>query len=159
MWLSSIYRIQHDDDSKDNCKDLFVIHCQEENDRKFLRLHGDDDFLMLRSLSNEFPISTLQSAADCFRMGSTISQFPQLCELLTPPMSSVEDSEATYSSWNSLSFGEDDNALGELPVDANRNIDADGDNLNCQKAQMLTTNDLLWPKQPSMPSWETLTLP
>ena len=47
------------------------------------------------------------------------------------PFSSVEDSEPTYSSINSLNTDEDDNTFDELPADVNAVTDDDEDDLIC----------------------------
>ena len=71
----------------------------------------------LNSLSNEFLTATIQSATDCFQLGRTINQFGRSCLLSTQTLSSVEGSEPTYSSINSLNNNEDDDALKELHDD------------------------------------------
>ena len=107
------YRIQHDDNPNDTCIDFYPIHCQQGNDSKVLRLHNDGEKFALNSLSNEFPSTTIQSATDCFRLGRTINQFRRFCLPSTQSLSSVEDSEPTYNSINSLNTSEDDNAFEE----------------------------------------------
>ena len=73
------YRIQHDDNPNDTCKDFYPIHCGQGNDNKVLRLHNDGENFTLNSLSNELPTATIQSATDCFRLGRTVNQFRRLC--------------------------------------------------------------------------------
>ena len=107
------YRIQHDDNPNDTCNDFYPIHCQHANDNKVLRLHNDGENFTLNSLSNGFASTTIQSANDCFRIGKTINQFRRLCLPSTQSSSSVEESEPTYSSINSLNTNEDDNAFDE----------------------------------------------
>ena len=107
------YRIQHDDNPNDTCNDFYPIHCQEGNDRKVLRFHNDVENFTLNSLSNEFPTTTFQSAIDCLRLGRTINQLRCLCLPSTLSLSSVEDSEPTYISINSLSTNEDDDVRAE----------------------------------------------
>ena len=60
-------------------------------------------------------------------MGKTINQFRHLCLPSRQSLSSVEDSELTCSSINSLNTDKDDDALDELPddVDAMTNDDED----------------------------------
>ena len=53
------YRIQHDDNPNDTCNDFYPIHCQQGNDNKVLRLHIDGEKFTLKSLSNEFPTTTI----------------------------------------------------------------------------------------------------
>ena len=96
-------------------------------------MHDDGENFTLNSLSNEFPTTTIQSAANCFRLGETINQFRRLCLPSTQSSSSVEESEPTYSSINSLDTNEDDDALAEShDADDNPFIDDDEDNFICE---------------------------
>ena len=126
------YRIQHDDNPYDTFNDFYPIHCQQGNDNKVLRFHNDVRNFMLNSLSNEFPTTTIQSAADCFRLGRTINQFRRLCLPSTQSLSSVENSETTYSSISSLNTNEDDDVLDELPDNVDAITDDNEDNLLCE---------------------------
>ena len=127
------YRIQHDDNPNDMCKDFYPIYCQQGNDKKVRRLHNDGESFTLNSLSNEFPSTTIQSATDCFRVGETINQFRRLCLPSTQCLGSAEVSQPTYSSIDSLNTNEDDDALVEphddddIPI-----IDDDEDNFICE---------------------------
>ena len=85
----------------------------------------------MNSLSNEFPTATIQTATDRFRLGKTINQFRRLCLPSVQSSSSVEDSEPAYSSINSLSTNEDDNAFDEIPDDVNAITEDDEDGLIC----------------------------
>ena len=128
------YRIQHDDNPNDTCNNLYPIHCQKAADNKVLRLHIDGENFTLNSLGNEFPTTTIQSATDCFRLGRTINQFRRLCLPSTQSLSSVEDSEPTYSSTNSLNPNEVGNTLDETQDDEDyATTDDDEDNLMCEK--------------------------
>ena len=112
------------------CNDFDPIHCQQGNNNKVLRLHNDGENFTLNSLSNEFPATTIQSATDCFRLGKTINQFRRLCLPSTQSLSSVEDSEPTYSSINSLNTNKDDDAFDEFHDDEDNAITSDDeDNL------------------------------
>ena len=127
------YRIQHDDNPNDTWNDFYPIHCQQGNDNKVLRLHNDGEKFTINSLSNEFPTTTIQSATNCFRLGRTINQFRRLCLSPTQSLSSVEDSEPTYSSINSLNTNEDDIAFDETHDNENdATTDDDEDNLICE---------------------------
>ena len=127
------YRIQHDDNPNDTCNDFYPTHCQQENDNMVLRLHIDGENFTLISLSNEFPTTTIQSATDCFRLGRTINQFRRLCLPSTQSLSSVEDSEPTYSSINSLNTNADKNAFDETyDNEDDAATDDDEDNLICE---------------------------
>ena len=127
------YRIQHDDNPNDTCNGFCPIHCQQGNENKVLRLHNDGENFTLNSLSNEFPTTTILSATDCFRLGRTINQFRRLCLPPTQSLNSVEDSEPTYSSINSLNTSEDDYALEETyDNESDAAADDDEDNLVCE---------------------------
>ena len=96
-------------------------------------MHNDGENLTLNSLSNEFPTTTIQSATDCFPLGRTVNQFQCLCLPSTQFSSSVEDSEPTYSSINSLNTSEDDNTLEETYDNEGDTAAVDDeDNLICQ---------------------------
>ena len=127
------YRIQHGDNPNDTCNDFYPIHCQQGKNNKVLRLHIDGENFTLNILSNEFPTTTIQSATDCFRLGKTINQFRRLCLPSMQSSSSIEKSEPTYSSINSVNTNEDDNSFDETQdgeVDAT--TDDDKDNLICE---------------------------
>ena len=127
------YRIQHDDNPNDACNGFYPIHCQQGNDNKFLRMHNDGENFTLNSLSNEFPTTTIQTATDFFRLGRTINQFRRLCLPSTQSLNSVEDSEPTYSSINSLNTSEDDNAFEDTYDNGgDATSDDDEDNLICK---------------------------
>ena len=96
-------------------------------------MHNDGENFTLNCRSNEFPSTTIQSATDCFRLGKTINQFRRLCLPSPQSLSSEEDSEPTYSSINSLSTNEDDDALVEVYDDGHDSItDDDEDTLICE---------------------------
>ena len=121
------YRIHHDGNPNDTCNDLFTIDCQGENDKKVLRLHNDVENFTPNSLSNKFPTTTTESATNYFTLGRTINQFRCLCLPSTQSLSSVEDSEPSYSSIFSLKTNESIEELDELPdgVDAITDDDED----------------------------------
>ena len=126
------YRYQHDNNPNDTCN-FYPFHCQQGNDTKVLRLHNYGENFTLNSLSNEFPTATIQFATDCFRLCGTINQFRRLCLTSTQSLISVEDSEATYSSMNSLNTNEDDNAFDETyDNEEDAATDDDEDNLICE---------------------------
>ena len=65
--------------------------------------------------------------------GRTMNQFRRLCLPSTQSLSSVEDSELTYSSLNSLNTTEDDNTLDETQDDEDdATTDDDEDKLICE---------------------------
>ena len=97
------YKIQHEDNPHDTCNDFYPIHRQHGNDEKFLRLQNDGESYTLNSISNIFPNWSIQSAADCFRMGKTINHFRRLRYPLSYSRILHENSDPTYSS---ISFEE-----------------------------------------------------
>ena len=94
---SVIYRIQHDKYLEDTCNDFHAIHCQQGANNKGLRLHNEGENFTSISLSNEFLTTTIQSATNCFRIGRRINLFRRLCLRSAQPLSSVENSDPTYS--------------------------------------------------------------
>ena len=92
-------------------------------------MHKQGENFTLNCLSSKLPTTTIQSATVCFRLGRTINQFRRLCLPSTQFSSSVEGSEPTYSSINSLSTNETDEVLEETPDDADAIINDDEDNL------------------------------
>ena len=95
-------------------------------------MHIDCEKFTLNGFSTEFPTTTIQSATDCFRLGRTINQFRRLCLPSTQPLSSVANSEITYSSINSLNTNEEDDLHDELPYDVYVITDDDEDDLICE---------------------------
>ena len=93
------YKINHDDTAAETCNDFYPIHCQQGKDQKTLRLHNDGENFSPNSISTDFATSSVQLAADCFRMGRTINQFQRLRRPGSPvSLSSSESSTGTYSS-------------------------------------------------------------
>ena len=92
------YKISHDDTSAETCNDFYPIHCQQGKDQKILRLQIDGENFSLNSISTDFATSSVQLAADGFRMRRTISQFRRLCRQGSPvSFSPSESSTGTYS--------------------------------------------------------------
>ena len=112
-----IYKIQHEDNPNNSCNDFYPIPCQRGTEEKVLRLQNDGETYTLNSITNEFPILSIQSAAVCFRMGKLINQFRRLCSPLASPVTLHNNSDPTYSS---ISFHEiekeEDNADPYSPV-------------------------------------------
>ena len=115
-----IYKIQHEDNPNDSCNDFYPIRCQQGNDEKVLKLQNDGETYTLNSLTNEFPILSIQSAADCFRMGKTIDQFRRMFSPLASPVTLDNDSDRTYSSINSLETEEEDHKESHPQVSGNK---------------------------------------
>ena len=96
-------------------------------------MHNDDENFTLNSVSNEFLATTIQSTTDCFRLGRTINQFRRLYLSSTQSLSSVEGSDPTYSSIDSLNTDEDDDFLVQLYDDGDDSVtDNDEGNLICE---------------------------
>ena len=98
-------------------------------------MHNDGEKITSNSLSHEFLSTTIQSATDCFRLGRTSNQFQRICLPLTQSLSSLEGSEPTYSSINSLHINEDDDAMNELYDHKEHDVAStndDEDNLICE---------------------------
>ena len=115
-----INKIQHEDNPNDSCNDFYPIRCQQGNDEKVLKLQNDDETYTLNSLTNEFPILSIQSAADCFRMGKAINQFRRLYSPLASPVTLDNDSDRTYSSMSSLETEEEDHKEAHPQVSGNK---------------------------------------
>ena len=93
------YKVSHGDTSAETFNDFYPIHCQQGKDQKILRLHIDGKKFSLNSISSDFSTSSVQLAADCFRIGRTINQFRRLCRPGSPvSLSPSERSTGTYSS-------------------------------------------------------------
>ena len=97
------YKVSHDNTSAETCNAFYPIPCQQGKDQKLLRLHNDGENFSLNSLFTDFTTSSVQLAADCFRMGRTINQFPRLCRPRSPvSLSPSESSTGTYSSISAI---------------------------------------------------------
>ena len=115
-----IYKIKHEDIPNDSCIDFYPIRCQQGNDEKVLRLQTDGETYTLISLTNEFLILSIQSVADCFRMGKTINQFRRLFLPSASPATLDNDSDITYSSISSLEIEEEDHREDHPQVSENK---------------------------------------
>ena len=92
------YKFNHDDNFAESCNDFYPIPCQQGKDQKILRLHNDRENFSLNSISTDFSNSSVQLAADCFRVGRTINQFRRLCRPRSPvSLLSSESSTGTDS--------------------------------------------------------------
>ena len=126
------YKINHDDTSAETCNDFYPIHGQQGTDQKILRLHNDGENFSLNSISTDFSTSSVQSAADCFRMGRTINQFRRLCRPGSPlSLSSSESSSGTYTSISVIetdgSEETEPSSYAERVVDEDCDIEEDED--------------------------------
>ena len=131
------YKINHDDTAAETCNDFYPIHCQQGEDQKKLRLHNDGENFSLNGISSEFATSSVQLAADCFRMGRTINQFRRLCRPGSPV--SLSSSESSTGIYSSISLIETDGTEGpgtssyaERVFHDDCNIDKDEDDYVCE---------------------------
>ena len=130
------YKINHDDTSAESCNDFYPIHCQQGKDQKILRLLNDGEYISLNSITTNFSTSSVQLAADCFRMGRTINQFPRICRPGSPvSLSSTESSTGTYSSNGVIEtdgIEEPGSSYAERVVHEDCDIDEDEDDYVCE---------------------------
>ena len=131
------YKINHDDTAAETCNEFYPIHCQQGKDQKILRLHKDGENFSLNSVSTDFATSSLQLAADCFRMGRTINQFRRLCRPGSPI--SLSPSESSTGTNSSISVIETDgieepgfSSYVERVVLEDCDIDKDEDDYLCE---------------------------
>ena len=117
-----IYRIQDNDDPNGTSTDFYPVRCQQRNNTKLLGLHTDVGNLTFNSFSSKFPITMIQSAADCFRESRTINQFWHLCLPKTPPLRSTEGFAPICSSISYLNTDEDNNPQNKLYCDNSRTL-------------------------------------
>ena len=78
------YKINQEDTAADTCNDFYPIHCQQGKDQKILRFIIDGEKFSFNSISTDLATSSVQLAADCFRMGKTINKFRRLCRPQSP---------------------------------------------------------------------------
>ena len=102
-----------------------------DNEENILRLQNDGEDFTVRSILDEFPITSIQLASDCFRMGRFINQFRQTCRPETPTSLSGNTSNTDYSSINFLSSAKDGEAIQNSLYDDSHHISTDSkdDNL------------------------------
>ena len=93
-----------------------------------LQLHNYGENFTLNSLSNDFPTTTVQSAADCFGIGRTTKKFFVLAFIAALRISRRFRSRFQF---NQFTDG-DDNLLDELSHEDDPTTDDDGDNLICE---------------------------
>ena len=82
---------------------------------------------------DDFRITSIQQASDCFRMGRFINQFRQICWPKTQSYASVDTSNIEYSSINSLNPSKHDEADSTSPGDDLNHVSTDSeyDNIVC----------------------------
>ena len=127
------YQIQHEDNPNDTCNDFYPIKYTLGNEGKLLRLQNDGEDFTVSSMLDEFPITSIQQASDCFRMGRFINQFRRICGPETQSSVSTNASNTDYSSTNSLSPSEDDTADSMSLGGESHHIstDSEDDNIIC----------------------------
>ena len=94
-------------------------------------MHNDGENFTLNNLSDKFPTTSVQFAADCFLRGMTLNQFDAYF-YFNAIRELSRGSDPTYSLINLLNTNEDDNALDELPDDGKEITDDDEGNLICE---------------------------
>ena len=70
----------------------------------FFGIFTDGDDFTVCSVLNEFPITSIQQASDCFRMGRLITHFRRISGPEIPSSAPASSSNMDYSSINSLSL-------------------------------------------------------
>ena len=128
------YQIQLEDKPNGTCNDFYPIKYKRGNEEKILRLQDDGEHFTVSSMLDEFPITSIQQASDCFfRMGKFINQFKRICGPETHSSAPVTASNTDYSSINSLSPSEDDAEDLTSPCDDSnhRGTDPEDDNIVC----------------------------
>ena len=127
------YQIHQEGNPNATCNDFYPIKYQRGNEEKMLRLQNDGDDFTVSSMLDEFPITSIQQASDCFRMGRFINQFRRICGPETQSNASVNTSNTKYSSINSPSPSEDDTADLKSPGDDSNHVstDSEEDNFVC----------------------------
>ena len=114
-------KIQHKDKANDSCNDFYPIRCQQGTDGKVLRQQNDGETYTFSSITNDFPNLSIQSAADCFRVGKMNNHLRRLFSPLAFPATLDNTSDPTYSSISSLETDKKgDNTELHPPVSENQ---------------------------------------
>ena len=127
------YQIQHENNPNDTRNDFYPIKYKGGNEGKLLKLQNDGEDFTVSTMLNEFPITSIQRASDCFRMGKFINWFRRICGPETQSSASVTASNTDYSSINSLSPSEDDATDSTSSGDDSNHVSSDpeDDNFVC----------------------------
>ena len=143
------YQIQHEDNPNDTCNDFWPIKYKRGNEEKTLRLQNDGEDFTVSSMLDEFLITSVQQASDCFRMGKFINQSRQTCGSETQSDASVNSSNAGYSSIDSLSPSKDDTADSTSPGNDSHHLSTDpgDDNFVCDNSHQADQARLCQAKQ------------
>ena len=121
------YQIQHEDNPNDTCNAFYPIKYKRDTEEKLLRVQNDGEDLTISSILDDFPILSIEQVSDCFRMGKFIKQFRQICGPDAPSSVSANTSNTDYSSINSLSSSEDDDANQDNHCDISPHLDTDSE--------------------------------
>ena len=124
------YQIQHEDNLNDTCSNFYPIKYKRGNEERILRLQKDGEDFTVSSMLDKLPITSIQQASDCFRMGKFINQFRGKCGPETQSNASVNTFKTEYSSINSRSPSEDDTANSTSPDDDSNHVSIDSGNDN-----------------------------
>ena len=119
------YQIQHEGNPNDTCNDFYPIKYTRSIEEKGLRLQNDGGDFALSSVLDEFLITSIQQASDCFRMVRFVNQFRRICGPETQFGVSANASNADYSSINYLRSAEDYEANQDNHYDISQHIDTD----------------------------------
>ena len=127
------YQIQHEDNPNDTCNDFYPTRYKRGDEDKMLRLQNDGENFTVSSLLDEFLISSIQQASDCFRMGRIIKKFRRICGPEAQSKLSVNTSDTNYSSIYSFSSSADDTADPTSHCDDSCHIstESEDDNIVC----------------------------
>ena len=127
------YQIQHEDNPNNTCNDFYPIKYERGNEEKILRLQNDGEDFTVSCMLDKFPITSIQQASGCFRMGRLINQFRRICGPETQSSVSPNASNTDYSSINSFRPSQDDTADSTSPGDDSHHISTDSkdDNIAC----------------------------
>ena len=128
------YQIQIEGNPNKTCNDFYPIKYRpDDNEEKILRLRNDGEDFTVSSVLDDFPITSIQQASDCFRMARVINRFRRLFGPETPTNVSANTSNTDYSSINYLGSAENNEASQDSYYDTSQRIDTDSedDNIVC----------------------------
>ena len=130
------YQIQHEDNPNDTCNDFYPIKCKRGNEEKILKLRNDNKDINVSSILDDFPITSIQQASDLLRMGRFVNHVKRICGPETQSNVSANASNTDYSSINSLSSAEDNEASQDSPCNDSFHIstDSEDDNIVCENS-------------------------
>ena len=124
------YQFHYEDNPNDTCNIFYPIKKKRDNEEENSKLQNDGEDLTVSSILDDFPITSIQQASDCFRMGRFINQFRSICRPETQSSVNANASNTDYSSINSLSLSKDDTADLTSPGDDSFHICTDSEDVN-----------------------------